>query len=206
VTGAQALEAMGAPAPPSRFVGAWERIELAIDGDLIAAGRAVWLEAGSGFVDVRGPGGPASDTCFAGRTAWCDPYLTWAHEVDATESTGGDTTDIGRITVIGGDLLEEGALPGEPSVRYAERWRRMGGPAGPIAVAATEHGLAVRVGDHAAVVLDARAIGGPIAARYDRWDGQVWRTEITHGDPRASDALPSPLDPAWPAPPGWWWR
>jgi hypothetical protein len=206
MTGANMLHPTDAPALPARFVGAWERVELVIDGEVVDCGRAVWIETGIGFVDVRGPGGPASDTCFAGRTAWCDPYLTWTHDLDATDVTSGDTTDIGRITVVDGELLEEGAFPGEPAVRYAERWRRLDGGTSTIAVAVTANGLAVRVGDHAAAMRDARGLGGSVAARYDRWDGGVWCTELVYGDEREGDALPPPLDPTWPPPPGWSWR
>jgi hypothetical protein len=190
---------------PPRFLGAWDRRELTVDGASIATGRAVWIEAGAAFIDVRGPGGPASDTCFAGTTSWCDPYLTWVHELDAAGGWHG-TADIGRISVVDGDLLEEGALPGDPPRTYSERWRRLPGSDGPVAVAVTDRGIAVRVGDHAATVVDAREVNGPIAARYDRWDGGGWRTELWFGDPRAADGLPPPLDPAWPPPPGWSWR
>src|SRR5260221_12397397 len=56
---------------PARFVGAWERGDLEVDGSPVSdAGRAVWIEAGAAYVDVRGTGGFAGRPGFAGPTAW----------------------------------------------------------------------------------------------------------------------------------------
>ena len=187
---------------PARFVAAWERGELGVDGEPVAGGRAVWVEAGRAFVDVRGPGGFASDTTFAGTTSWSEPYLTWHRTVDA-EPDGG--VDRGRITFVGDDLVEEGEYIAGRVVTYREHWHRLEGGAGTRLAAVTDGGVAVRVGDHAAVVVDLRPIGGGIAARYDRWYGTAWQTEIGFGTEADRAQLPAPLDLDTGPPVGWSW-
>jgi hypothetical protein len=184
---------------PSRFVGAWLRSELIVDGEVVENGPTLWLEAGTAFVDVRGRGGFASEMTFAGTTSWSEPHLTWTHEIESED--GGE--DVGLITVDGDDLIESGEFTTDRVVTFAERWSPQPGAAEPVAVAATDGGLAVRVGDHASAILDRRSTGGGVAGRYQRWDGSTWVTEITHG---TSDAFPDPLDPSGPPPPGWTWR
>ena len=195
---------------PRCFVAAWERMELVVDGAPIAGGRAVWLEAGDAFVDVRGPGGFASDTTFAGTTSWADPYLTWSHTVDAERQSDdaelhSDAADRGLISFVGDDLIEEGEFTTDRVVTYREHWHRLAGGGGPVVAATTDGGVAVRVGDHAAVVLDRRPTGGGIAARYDRWDGTAWHSELRYGDERSCEELPPMLDFDAGPPDGWVW-
>ncbi len=187
---------------PARFIGAWFRSELIVDGEVVENGPTMWLEAGTAFVDVRGPGGFASDITFAGTTAWSEPHLTWTHEI-ASEEMG---DDVGLITPDGDDLIESGEFTTDRVITFAERWSPWPGTDGPVAVAETDGGLAVRVGDHASTILDRRANGGGVAGRYQRRDGTVWVTEITHGSEADLAALPAPLDPTGPPPPGWTWR
>jgi hypothetical protein len=189
---------------PERFVAAWERSEFVVDGEPVAEpGRAVWVEAGDAFVDVRGPGGFASGTTFAGTTSWADSHLTWVHTIDA--EPGDDGVDRGLISFVGDDLIEEGELIAGRVISYRERWQRLSGSEGLTLAAATDGGIAVRVGHHAAVIVDRRADGGAIAARYHRWDGTAWRTELEFGDRAERDRLPDPLQFESTPPPGWSW-
>jgi hypothetical protein len=189
---------------PRCFVAAWERSEFVVDGEPVPdAGRAVWVEAGNAYVDVRGPGGLASGTTFAGTTAWDEPHLTWTHTIDAEPD--GDGVDQGLISFAGDDLIEEGEFIAGRVVTYRERWQRIQGSDGPVLAAVTDGGIAVRVGDHASVVVDRRRTGGGIAARYDRWDGTAWCAELRFGDAWERDQLPGPLDPATAPPNGWSW-
>ncbi len=190
---------------PKQFVAAWERTELVVDGDPVAgAGRAVWVEAGTAYVDVRGPGGFASATTFAGTTTWEEPYLAWAHLIDA-EPGEDEGTDRGLITYDGDDLIESGEVIAGRTITYSERWCRLRGSQGIVLAASTDGGIAVRVGHHASVVVDRRATGGGIAARYERWDGTGWTPQIVYGDETTTALLPAPLDPDADLPTGWSW-
>jgi hypothetical protein len=192
-----------APTLPARFVGAWERRELTIDGVPPARiGHAMWVQAGDAFVDVRGPGGFASDTCFAGTTAWDDPYLTWTHVIDRHAS--GDGVDRGRITLEGDDLVEEGDFIAGASRAYRERWSPASGERTPVVAAVARDGVAVRAGNHAAVVVDQRAAGGGLAAHYFRLRGAVWEV-VTAIVERGGAPLIPPLTPGIALADGWHW-
>jgi hypothetical protein len=189
---------------PEQFIGAWNRSEAIVDGDVVTdAGRTVWIEAGPVYVDVRGPGGFASDTTFAGTTSWVEPHLTWSHAIDADLESDG--VDVGAISYDGEDMIEEGEYIDGRTITYSERWERLSGGDGPVLAAITDSGIAVRVGDHASVVVDRRSRGGAIAARYARWDGTGWQSEIEFGDPAALAQLPLPLLADSPPPLGWSW-
>jgi len=194
---------------PARFFGAWERSALTLDGEAVAdAGRAVWVQAATFFVDVRGPGGFASDTCFAGTTKWSEPYLAWTHVIDrAGPEEGADAVegeDRGHITFDGDDLIEEGSFIAGAERAYAERWTRLAGPLTPVLAAASPGGLSVRVGDHAAAVVDRRATGGAFVAAYWRRGDSEWRLELDVDGDVAS--LPPPLEPGAALTDGWHWQ
>jgi hypothetical protein len=163
---------------PTRFFGSWERRELTIDGvpSSETSGRAIWIQAGDAFVDVRGPGGVASDTCFAGTAVWEEPYLTWTHEIDRHPSAAG--VDRGHITFDGNELVETGDFIGGAHHSYQERWCPARGPRTPVVAAVARDGIAVRFGDHAAVVVDRRVEGGGFAASYSRLTDGAWRVEL----------------------------
>jgi hypothetical protein len=189
---------------PAQFFGAWERRELTVDGiPATGAGRAVWVQAGPWFVDVRGPGSFASDTSFAGSTKWADPYLEWEHTVDREHTAAG--VDRGRITFEADDLIEEGAFIAGEQRKYRERWRRISGTPTPVLAALGPGGIAVRVGSHAAAVLDERAHGGGFAARYARLGASGWASELTI-DEGLPIVVPTPLDRTTQLPTGWTWR
>jgi hypothetical protein len=189
---------------PEQFIGAWNRSEAIVDGEVaVDAGRTVWVEAGAVYVDVRGPGGFASDMTFAGTTTWVEPRLTWSHAIDSDLESDG--VDVGLISYDGEDLIEEGEYVDGRTITYSERWQRLPGGDGPVLAAVTDGGIAVRVGDHASVVVDARSTGGAIAARYAHWDGTAWQPEIEFGDAAALAQLPAPLEPVPEPPAGWTW-
>jgi hypothetical protein len=166
---------------PKEFIGAWERHDLWVRWQQVTdVGRAVWIQAGDAFVDVRGTGGFASDTCFAGTTSWTDPFLTWTHIVD--RATDDVHADRGRICFDGDDLIEHGNAIAGRAMPYRERWHRLTGEAEPCVVETADAAIAVRVGDHAASVIDARGSRGGFAARYWRLVEGVWLTEIAIGD------------------------
>ena len=172
---------------PERFIGAWERRELHVDGEPVTdAGRVVWLQTGESFVDVRGPGGFASDTAFGGTTTWDEPHLMWSHPFDRYDE--GDGVDRGHIAFDGEDLIETGGFIAGAVREYRERWCLLGSGE-PVVVAPFDCGLAVRVGPHAAAIVDRRSSGGGFAARYQRLVDGVWRTEIEIDD-GALAALP----------------
>jgi Protein HRI1 len=189
---------------PPELIAAWERSELIVDGARVeGAGRTVWVEAGVAYVDVRNGEGFASGMTFAGSTAWDEPRLTWTHTIDS-ESDGG--ADVGLMSYDGDDLIEEGEYFDERVVKYSERWVRLAGSDGIVLVANAAGALAVRVGDHASVIVTRGAEGGGVAARYDHWDGSAWRTEIEYGADAERALLPLPLEPDADLPDGWSWK
>ena len=99
--------------------------------------------------------------------------------------------------------MQRGDLRKRDERRKARRLRGVGGPWAPHLVAATAKGLAVRIGMHAAVVVDRGTADGGVTGAYCRWDGLVWRAELTVGaDP---GDLPM-LEPGAILPAGWSWR
>jgi hypothetical protein len=193
---------------PPAFLGVWQRVGLSVDGQVVVdPGRAVWLETGSGFVDVRVGGGPDCPAASGGTTSWDGASLLWSLDVDSRADQGlYRAIERGRVAFDGGDLVEEGSASDGSPAPYLARWRRLpgvGGPWAPNLAAATAHGIAVRIGMHAAVVVDREAAGGGLAAAYCRWDGFVWRAELTLG----ADPCDLPmLEPGAVLPTGWAWR
>ena len=59
-------------------------------------GRALWIEAGGTYVDVRAPGTVASGTSFGGRSTWRAPTFTWHHDLDLHPRPG--SVDRGELT------------------------------------------------------------------------------------------------------------
>jgi hypothetical protein len=180
---------------PRRFIGAWAREHLEVDGRVVTGtGPAVWVEAGGTYVDVRGPGTIASDTSFGGRSTWRSPMFTWHHDVDLHPVPA--SLDRGELVVEGDRIVETGVGLTGDGASYEEHWHRLPTNSGVvIAVAHHAHGRAVRVGDFAAVVC-----AEPASARLWRRTDDSWSEWIALG---ASTALPIPLDTAWQLPRGW---
>jgi hypothetical protein len=196
---------------PSRFIGVWERVELLVVGlPVTSPGRAVWLEAGSACINLRiagepGPGG-SDETAYAGTTRWDGQALVRSHEIDRHQV--GQWVDRVQITLEGDDMIADGSLRGGDTL-CRERWRPMtgvGGPWSPSLVAEAKGGLALRIGQHAAVIVDRGPRLGGVVAAYHVWDGLVWRTGLTVGDPVSVASLLPPLEPGAALGDGWRWR
>jgi hypothetical protein len=184
---------------PRRFVGAWERESLSIGGvSMPGAGRAVWIEAGGVYVDVRAPGTVASGTSFGGQSSWRSPMFTWRHDVDLHPRPG--TVDRGALTLDDDRITERGTgVDGIPA-QYEEWWRRLPAVAGrATAVAINAHGLAVRVDDYAALLVASPAPAGAGARLWEHANG-AWVETITLGDPGAT---PRPHGSGWRLTRGW---
>jgi hypothetical protein len=179
---------------PRRFVGAWQRERLEVDGRVVAGtGHALWVEAGGVYVDVRGPGALASNTSFGGRSTWRSPRFTWHHDVDLGPVASG--LDSAELALAGDRIIETGVALTAPGVPYVEHWHRLPNHSTVTAVARHEHGLAVRVGDYAAAVCaETRS-----ACLWQCAKGS-WPEWIALGSP---GALPFPNDTGWRLSRGW---
>ena len=185
-------------AVPRRFVGAWERDSLTIDRQPVPdIGRAVWIEAGGTYVDVRAAGSVASGTSFGGRSAWRSPMFTWHHDLDLHPRPG--DTDRGELTLAAGWIVERGIGIDGGNAPYEERWRRLPTTATHTAVVTHEHGLAVRTGDHAALLLAPPELAAACARLWEYENGR-WIETITLG---ASRPTPVPRGSAWQMTRGW---
>ena len=179
---------------PARFVGAWQRQCLEVDGHAVAGiGPAVWIEAGGTYVDVRALGTLASNTGFGGRSTWRAPRFTWHHDVDLDPQPGA----VDRATLVPDhdDLIEHGFGLTGAGVPYVEHWHRLPTTTRVTSVVVHDRGLAVRVGDHAGAVLTT-----PRRACCWTRTGDRWRAVISLGG-RAE--LPDPRDDDWWLPRGW---
>ena len=132
---------------PGRFVGAWEREALEIGGAPVAGiGRALWIEAGGTYVDVRAPGSVAS-----GHELRRTQHLAGADVHLASRSrpapAAGKPSTAASSSVDDDLIIERGSgIDGGTA-----RTRNAGGACptadGSTAIATTATGLAVRVGD-----------------------------------------------------------
>lgn len=182
---------------PQRFVGAWEREHLEIDGrEALGIGRALWIESGGTYVDVRAPGTIASGTSFGGRSAWRPPHLTWHHDLDAHPVPG--AVDRGELTLADDRIIERGTGIDGGTAAYEERWRRLPTTTLGVTIATHEHGIAVRVGDYAGLLL-ALPDHSP-SARAWRLSGGRWLDLISFGPPADH---PEPDASGWRVTTGW---
>jgi len=182
---------------PARFVGAWQREYLAVDGcAVVGIGRTIWIEAGGTYVDVRAPGTIASNTSFGGRSGWRPPHFTWHHDIDLDPRP--DAIDRAELTVVGDRIVERGFGLTAAAVPYVEHWHRLPTTSRVTSIAAHEYGLAVRVGTYAAALL-----ASPRCACCWEHGGGRWRTVISLG-PVAE--LPEPSAGGWALTRGWYAR
>lgn len=163
---------------PDEFVGAWRRASIAIgDGPPREPSDVVWLQARSGFADLRLPRGRGSEPlAFAGRTTWDAPALTWHHQV----SLDPPRNDVGAVEWSGDRLVERGAIVVDGDLTtYEEVWIRLSTARRPLVVATHDDdagrrdAMLVRVGDHALAM--GRTPHG-FAARHDRLLDGAWTT------------------------------
>jgi hypothetical protein len=181
---------------PSEFVGAWEREGLDVGGAVVhGVGRALWIESGGTYVDVRAPGTVASGTSFGGRSTWHQPVFTWHHDLDLHPRAG--SIDQGELAWVADRIVERGAGIEGGTTPYEERWRRLPNPNAVIAIARHPCGLAVRVGDYAGLILATPAAASARAWQY--LNGR-WIPTITLGPGRD---LPEPAGSGWCRTRGW---
>jgi hypothetical protein len=182
---------------PRRFVGAWEREHLSIGGqDAAGIGRALWIETGGTYVDIRAPGSVASGTSFGGRSAWESPVFVWHHDVDTHPRPG--SVDRGDLSVLDDCIVERGIGIDGGTAPYEERWRRLPTTNLDTAIAMHKHGVAARVGNHAAFVLALPA--GTTCARAWQYDNGRWIALISLGSPGEH---PEPHAAGWRLSAGW---
>ena len=183
---------------PRRFVGAWERQKLRVDGRAVPGiGRAVWIEAGGTYVDVRARGSVASSTSFGGRSAWRSPVFTWHHDLDLHPCPG--RVDRGELSCSDDRIIERGTGLEGGDAPYEEHWRRLLSTSSVTAVVTHEHGLAVRAGDHAALVIATPQSSAACARAWQFTNGR-WIETITLGTPRGT---PVPRGSSWRLTRGW---
>jgi hypothetical protein len=172
---------------PEQFVGAWQRVSIALGDDPPSEpAHVLWLQGWSAYADIRvsRAGGETID-CFAGHTSWEAPCLRWAHDIDLA---GGPAalTDVGYVEWHGEDLVERGTFVIDGAdVRYVEVWRKL--PAnGGLVVEMTDDGFThVQVAEHALTVVDERATTGRFSATYRCRDEIV----LAIGDPVAAPSV-----------------
>lgn len=172
---------------PRRFVGAWRRTELRLDGAIVGPeddAEVLWLQARRWYADLRipliDPGGPVE--AFAGPARWDDPLFTWEHHLDWL---GTFPSDVGTFEAVGPDLVERGTfVDGDTVVGYEERWVRVGGDSDVVvARGAIGSGAAVlvEVGRHRLVLVDQRADGGVFSVQRAERTGEGWSTTFARG-------------------------
>lgn len=173
---------------PEAFVGAWQRVSIALGDEPASAGAHVmWVQGWSAYADIRVPlvaGGDGLD-CFAGHTSWEPPCLRWGHDIDLAGGPAA-VTDVGFVEWDGADLIERGTFVIDGAeVAYVEVWRKLPATGG-LVVEMTDDGFThVQVGEHALTIVDERATTGQFSATYRQGDDIV----LNIGDPVAVPSL-----------------
>ena len=107
--------------------------------------------------------------------------FTWRHDLDLHPPPG--RADRGRLVVSDDVIVESGTGIDGTDAPYEERWLRLPTLTELTAIATHEHGLAVRVGDHAGLILATHAAGTECARAW-RYARGRWTETITLGTPR----------------------
>lgn len=186
----------GAVLPPE-LRGTWERVAFTIDDQPVETpARALWLQGGRGFADLRVPAAAGPVMCFAGTTSWDGRDLTWHHALDIGEWVGADT---GRVSWSHGDLVETGTMVIDGELRpYEEAWRRVDPDRTSVSVSVLRGeaadgslvGILVAAAHHAITLVDHRdGTAGAFAATSWRRTGDDWVVGDRVG---ATVALPAP--------------
>ena len=181
-----------------RFIGAWQRRSIAIDGGAHqASARVLWLQAGDAFADLRIPEEPSIEPeldAFAGVTTYDAPALTWHHTLDWNGCFAGH--DCGVVEGDDKELIERGEFE-RAGVRHAyeEVWQRVD-PGGAGVVLTATHAMVVRVGCHCLAMRDRRRAGGQFDVRHAQIAGVEWDDVVSLGDGAELPRLPvvTPID------------
>ncbi len=164
---------------PAEFRGGWVRNGIAVGGTEMTEPAVVWwLQAGSAHCDLRLPrDGAGQVMCFAGKTTWDEPRLTWHPEVELDPSA---FEDVGEVSWSGPDLIETGSFADAgDEIGYVERWQRLPGSEHDVLALRCDGGRIVRTGRYALTVLDARESGGDFAAVAWRLDNDDWAPQFS---------------------------
>ncbi|MDP9333924.1 MAG: hypothetical protein M3Q30_11555 [Actinomycetota bacterium] len=165
-----------------RFIGAWQRRSIAIDGgNHHGPASVLWLQAGDAFADLRIPEDPSGEVeAFAGIATYEAPALTRHHTLDWNGCFAG--YDCGAIEGNDEGLIKRGEFErGGRRHAYEEIWQRVDrGDAG--LVLTTMHAMVVRVGRHCLALRDRRRAGGKFDVRRVQIAGTQWDDVVSHGD------------------------
>jgi len=179
-------------AEPDLLHGAWSRRSVTVDGGRpFETQSVVWLQAGTGYADLRVPFHPDADQrCFTGRSGWDGERYRWTHHLDLEGSDSPAADDVGDLTWEDGAVVERGLFPTDHGmVSYEEVWVRLPGADGPWQVFEAPDACLVRLGRHAITVVDRRPQGGGFAACYRVHASGRWRIQFAIGE---AASLPAP--------------
>lgn len=198
-TGGCEVEFMTSPVPPE-YIGLWRREVITAPGLRDETTRVLWLQTSSWYVDLRIPADRpnahgvgfgayteaellalARIQGFAGELAAADGVCRWRRDFD--RQPPGPVPDEARCAVDGDVMVEDGL-----HADYQEIWRRVSGPAGPLAAFALAApgggGLLVVAGDH---LMEFRArAGSPLAGGSL---AELVEARLTDGDRAGAEDL-----------------
>jgi hypothetical protein len=123
--------------------------------------------------------------------------FTWHHDFDLHPHAG--RVDRGELSYTADRIVERGTGLDGGDAPYEEHWRRLPAASAGTAVAVHEHGLAVRAGDHAALVVATPSPSNACARVWQLTNGR-WIETITLGTPRRA---PTPSGSGWRLTRGW---
>ncbi len=148
---------------PEEFVGAWDRVEFSLDGEVVLdAAQTIWLQGHSAYCDLRVPQAGSDDSVesFAGHTTFKDDRLYFSHDLDLNSGPAA-LADVGDVVWADVDeMVETGVfvVDGE-TVQYREVWRRLPLSRQPV-IEGCDRGFAhVQVGSHSMTIEDGRPTG-----------------------------------------------
>ncbi|WP_019529039.1 hypothetical protein [Dasania marina] len=161
---------------PNKLIGAWLRESFQMtEGGASENSKVIWLQTANRFIDVRIslPGHNARPESFGGTVSWRGSQFTFSHDIDLNN----DDVDVGVISWQGGVLIEDATFEENGQVvNMQERWLRLTPcPSKAVAMelfnASNElKGMAVKVGGHAAVIID----GDKFSSAYFMFIKGVW--------------------------------
>jgi hypothetical protein len=182
-----------------KFVGAWKRKSIAIDGGAHSEpAHVLWLQARDAFADLRIPIDPRGQhDAFAGITTYEEPALTWHHTLDWNGGFAG--YDCGVVECRDEEMIERGEFERDGCCHtYEEIWQRVDPGAFGVVLTAT-HAMVVRVGRHCLAMRDRRRVGGEFDVRHAQMAGIEWNDVAVLGDGAELPRVPVVLPGDWTA-------